>query len=52
MAVRNGVLTGSEDQVVDRIGQYVDAGADQINIAIRSPWDPDGLERLSKILPR
>ena len=37
--VRPGVLIGSPDQLVDRIGSYVDAGADQINIAMRAPWD-------------
>ena len=35
--VRPGVLMGSPDQLVDRIGEYVDAGADQINIAMRAP---------------
>ncbi|TPW15590.1 MAG: luciferase-like protein, partial [Acidimicrobiaceae bacterium] len=33
--VRPGVLTGSDDQVLDAIGRYVDAGADQVNIALR-----------------
>jgi F420-dependent oxidoreductase-like protein len=37
--VRPGVLIGSPDQLVQRIGEYVDAGADQINIAMRAPWD-------------
>ena len=50
MAVRPGVLMGSDEEVVDRIGQYVDAGADQINIAVRAPWDPEGLERLASAL--
>ena len=51
--VRPGVLTGSDDEVVDRIGAYVDAGADQVNIALRAltgdgpTWDTDGLERLA-----
>ena len=34
--VRPGVLIGSPEQLVDRIGAYVDAGADQINIAMRA----------------
>jgi F420-dependent oxidoreductase-like protein len=38
-AVRPGVLIGSPDQLVDRIGEYVEAGADQLNIAMRAPWD-------------
>ncbi len=42
--VRPGVLMGSPDQLVDRIGQYVDAGADQINIAMRAPWQLDLLD--------
>jgi F420-dependent oxidoreductase-like protein len=37
--VRPGVMVGSPDQLVQRIGEYVDAGADQINIAMRAPWD-------------
>jgi F420-dependent oxidoreductase-like protein len=50
MAVRPGVLMGSDEEVLDRIGQYVDAGADQLNIAVRAPWDPEGLERLAAAL--
>ena len=37
--VRPGVLIGSPDQLVQRMGDYIEAGADQINIAIRAPWD-------------
>ena len=50
MAVRPGVLMGSDDEVLARIGEYVTAGADQINIAVRAPWDPEGLERLAAAL--
>ena len=42
--VRPGVLMGSPDQLVDRIGEYVEAGADQINIAMRAPWQLDLLD--------
>ena len=35
---------GSPDQLVDRIGEYVDAGADQINIAMRAPWQLELLD--------
>jgi len=48
--VRNGCLTGDDEQVLERIGQYVDAGADQVNIALRAPFDLDALERLSVAL--
>ncbi len=37
--VRPGVMIGSPDQLVQRIGEYVAAGVDQINIAMRAPWD-------------
>jgi F420-dependent oxidoreductase-like protein len=48
--VRPGVLGGSPDEVVDRIGQYVEAGVDQVNVALRAPFDVDALERLSSAL--
>ncbi len=48
--VRPGVLTGSDDHVLDTIGRYVEAGADQVNIALRAPFDLDALERLSAAL--
>src|SRR5688500_3668431 len=45
--VRPGVLFGTDEQMLDRIGEYVDAGAEQINIAMRAPFDPDALERFA-----
>lgn len=48
--VRPGVLNGSIDEVVDRIGSYVDGGADQVNIALRAPFDIDSLERFAESL--
>jgi F420-dependent oxidoreductase-like protein len=50
LAVRPGVLMGSDDEVLARIAEYVTAGADQLNIAVRAPWDPEGLERLAAAL--
>ncbi len=44
------VLTGSDAEVIDRIGQYVAAGAEQINLALRAPFDRDALERFSGTL--
>ena len=49
--VRPGVLMGSEQEIVDRVGEYIEAGAQQINIAMRAPWDIDGLERLAAAFP-
>ena len=48
--VRPGVLSGSDDQIMDRIGQYVAAGADQVNIALRAPFNLDAIERFSVAL--
>jgi alkanesulfonate monooxygenase SsuD/methylene tetrahydromethanopterin reductase-like flavin-dependent oxidoreductase (luciferase family) len=48
--VRPGVLGGSDQEVVDRIGEYVAAGADQVNIAVRAPFDPEALDRLAPLL--
>jgi F420-dependent oxidoreductase-like protein len=48
--VRPGVLMGTEEEVVDHVGRYADAGAQQINIAMRAPWDVEGLERLAAAL--
>ncbi|MFM7687242.1 MAG: TIGR03560 family F420-dependent LLM class oxidoreductase [Actinomycetota bacterium] len=48
--VRPGVLSGSDEEIIDRIGQYVQAGADQVNIALRAPFDLDSLERFSEML--
>lgn len=48
--VRPGVLTGSDEELLDRIGQYIDAGADQLNISLRAPFDVELLERFSSAL--
>jgi len=48
--VRAGVLTGNDQQVIDTIGRYVEAGADQVNIALRAPFDLDAIDRLSAVL--
>ncbi len=48
--VRPGVLSGTDDEVAETIGRYVEAGADQINIALRAPFDVEALERLAAML--
>jgi F420-dependent oxidoreductase-like protein len=48
--VRPGVLHGTDDEVVDRIGQYVSAGADQVNLALRPPFDTEALDRFAEAL--
>ncbi|MBI3783350.1 MAG: TIGR03560 family F420-dependent LLM class oxidoreductase [Deltaproteobacteria bacterium] len=39
-----GMLIGTPRQVIDRIGAYVDAGAEWIILALRAPFDLDGLQ--------
>jgi F420-dependent oxidoreductase-like protein len=48
--VRPGVLTGSDAEVIDRIGAYVEAGAGQVNLALRAPFDDDALDRFADAL--
>jgi F420-dependent oxidoreductase-like protein len=51
--VRPGVVIGSGQEMVDRVGEYVDAGAEWIILAMRAPFDRDGLERFAaEVLPQ
>jgi alkanesulfonate monooxygenase SsuD/methylene tetrahydromethanopterin reductase-like flavin-dependent oxidoreductase (luciferase family) len=43
---RAGSLTGSLDEMTDKIARYVDAGADHINLTVRPPYYLDSLEAL------
>lgn len=45
--VRPGVLMGSGQEMVDRIGAYVEAGAQQVNVALRAPFELDALEHVA-----
>jgi F420-dependent oxidoreductase-like protein len=50
--IRPSALTGSPAEVVDRLGAYADAGADWVMVALRAPFDVDGLDRFaSKVMP-
>ncbi|HUF85054.1 MAG TPA: TIGR03560 family F420-dependent LLM class oxidoreductase [Acidimicrobiia bacterium] len=50
--VRPGVLTGSTQEIVDRVAAYGDAGAEWVILAIRAPFDVDGLDRFAAdVLP-
>jgi alkanesulfonate monooxygenase SsuD/methylene tetrahydromethanopterin reductase-like flavin-dependent oxidoreductase (luciferase family) len=47
-----GQLTGTASEAVDRIGQYVDAGAQQLNLAIRAPFDWEALQAfIEEVMP-
>lgn len=46
------MLVGSPDEMVDQVGAFVAAGADQVNIALRAPWDLAILDHLAETRSR
>jgi len=42
--VRPGILVGTPPAVIERIGEYARAGAEWVILALRAPFDWDGLE--------
>ena len=50
LAVAPGVLIGGPAEVAERVQQYVEAGADQVNLALRAPWDVERLESAAAAL--
>lgn len=50
--VRPGVIMGGGEQMVDMVSAYVDEGAEWVILAMRSPFDREGLERFaSDVMP-
>ena len=50
--VRAGALTGTPDEAVARTLAYLHAGATDVNIALRAPWDEEALDAwLEHVLP-
>jgi alkanesulfonate monooxygenase SsuD/methylene tetrahydromethanopterin reductase-like flavin-dependent oxidoreductase (luciferase family) len=43
-----GMLIGTPQQVIDRIGEYVAAGAEWIIVALRAPFDLEGLQAFAE----
>jgi alkanesulfonate monooxygenase SsuD/methylene tetrahydromethanopterin reductase-like flavin-dependent oxidoreductase (luciferase family) len=41
--VKPGILIGTPARVVDRVGEYARAGAEWMMLALRAPFDWDGL---------
>ena len=47
-----GQLFGTASKVVDRIGEYADAGAQGLNIALRAPFNFEALQAFAEeVLP-
>ena len=50
--IAGGALFGTPDQAVDRVMEYVHAGAGDVNIALRAPWDAGALNAyLTEVIP-
>jgi alkanesulfonate monooxygenase SsuD/methylene tetrahydromethanopterin reductase-like flavin-dependent oxidoreductase (luciferase family) len=50
--IAGGALMGTPDDAVARVLEYRRAGADDVNIALRAPWDDDALTAyLTEVLP-
>lgn len=45
--IRPSALIGSTQEVIDRVAEYRDAGADRVIIALRAPFDVEGLDRFA-----
>lgn len=45
--LRPSILTGSTQEVVDRVAAYREAGADWLFVSVRSPFDVDELDRFA-----
>ena len=43
-----GMLFGTPDQVTQRVGEYVDSGAEGFNIVMRAPFDWDALQAFTE----
>jgi len=51
-AQRLGAVTGTASEVIDRVAEYMEAGADGLNIAFRPPLDWDAIEAyIERVLP-
>ena len=50
--IAGGSLLGTPDTVVERVLSYVQAGATDVNIALRAPWDAEALNLyLTEVAP-
>jgi alkanesulfonate monooxygenase SsuD/methylene tetrahydromethanopterin reductase-like flavin-dependent oxidoreductase (luciferase family) len=47
-----GLLTGTPSEAVDFLGRYADAGAEQLNLAIRAPFDWEAMQAfIQEVMP-
>ena len=50
--LREGSLVGTPDQAAKRIEEYLQAGAQNLNVALRAPWDAEALDAyVGEVIP-
>jgi F420-dependent oxidoreductase-like protein len=50
--LREGSLMGTPDQAAKRVTEYLEAGARNVNVALRAPWDAEALDAyVSEVIP-
>jgi alkanesulfonate monooxygenase SsuD/methylene tetrahydromethanopterin reductase-like flavin-dependent oxidoreductase (luciferase family) len=49
--VREGSLGGPPQDAGETISRYVEAGADDVNVALRAPWSDRDLDAYLELLP-
>jgi F420-dependent oxidoreductase-like protein len=51
--IAGGALLGTPESAVDSVLEYVAAGAQEINIALRAPWNADALDAyIEEVVPK
>jgi F420-dependent oxidoreductase-like protein len=49
----SGALIGTIEQGAERVAEYVAAGAQGVNVALRAPWDEEALDRyMTEAIPK
>lgn len=48
--ISGGALLCTPDAAVERILEYVQAGADEVNVALRAPWDEEALDAYLEVV--
>jgi alkanesulfonate monooxygenase SsuD/methylene tetrahydromethanopterin reductase-like flavin-dependent oxidoreductase (luciferase family) len=49
--VRGGAISGPPDSAAEQIQRYINAGAQEANVALRAPWDDAVLDQYLEQLP-
>lgn len=50
--VIGGALIGTPDEAAELISEFIEAGADSVNVALRAPWDEEALDAyIEQVVP-